>query len=1001
MPKPAPTSPPRLFTIPPQQDFLTCLAHPLLARGALARQSFTRMWPEVKTAALADWTIFVPTQRARGELEQVFLAHRDMTPTLLPKVQALGDSEEALLGAAALEEEVLALKPAVSPEARHWHMLEQVWTLGRARQLVETREQAAGLAQDLLQLMDDASWQGVPLTSERLKGLVHGEGSQHWENLMEMLHLVCAAWPRWLAQHQRMDPIQRRQRLLHLHARHWRTAPGPVLLAGSTASLRATSELAAAIAARQDGAVVLPGLDQDLSAADWVFVRDHPTHPQHIMGALLAHLKCAPDRVRLWPGARPADARIAFVRTLAAPPTSSAPLPDPAARRRLKQGARGIAILEAATPWEEAGAIAWLMRETLETPHKTAALVTPNRALVRAVAAALRRWHIELDDSALARLADQEAGRALLLLAEAAQEDFALVPLLALLQAPSVCLGAARAAHLAVCRRLELAVLRPQASRGLKDWEMALARTSVADKETLRDFAARITAALAPLRTAETHRAPLRVWLAGARTALCALLASDAEDGAARLSALSGGAAVERFLDAWESAAGDDVPITRRDWAELMRLWLAEVSAARRAHAPPQRLAVWGVLEARLLCADRIILGGLNEGSWPQVPDAGPWLSRAMRARLGLHAPERALGQDTHDFSNLLAAGREVICTRARRADGAPQPPARWLLSLRAAAAHAGLEIPPPPLLPLLRQLDAPARIAPAARPMPRPPLSLRPQRLSVTEIETLQLDPYAIYARHVLKLRPADELDAPPDMRHRGTFLHRIMQRFHEATGEELPREKEIAAFFMDLADKEQRAMPGGAAIFAYWRARLERVAAWLAEYEPQRRRGGLVRTATECQGAWRLPQGGFTLRARADRIDLFEDGGAEILDYKSIGVPTPREQSTGWKPQLLLEGLILEAGGFADLPAARVRALTYIRLAGDGRKPFVQELGEDVSDQLEQQKQRLDALLALYGDASQPYISQLRPQRMPWGGDYDQLARVREWRVQEERGA
>src|SRR5262249_21326529 len=85
---------------------------------------------------------------------------------------------------------------------------------------------------------------------------------------------------------------------------------------------------------------------------------------------------------------------------------------------------------------EEARAIALAMRETLEQPDRTAALVTPDRGLARRVAAELGRWRIAVDDSAGLPVLETLPARFVRLLLETAQSDFAPIPLLGLLKHP-------------------------------------------------------------------------------------------------------------------------------------------------------------------------------------------------------------------------------------------------------------------------------------------------------------------------------------------------------------------------------------------------------------------------------------------------------------------------------------------------------------------------------------------------------------------------------------
>jgi hypothetical protein len=75
---------------------------------------------------------------------------------------------------------------------------------------------------------------------------------------------------------------------------------------------------------------------------------------------------------------------------------------------------------------------------------------------------------------------------------------------------------------------------------------------------------------------------------------------------------------------------------------------------------------------------DLVVLGGMNESTWPRAAGTDPWFSRPMRASLGLEQPERGIGLSAHDFA-IQAAGPSVLLSRALKADGAPTIASRWL----------------------------------------------------------------------------------------------------------------------------------------------------------------------------------------------------------------------------------------------------------------------------------------------------------------------------------
>jgi len=471
------------------------------------------------------------------------------------------------------------------------------------------------------------------------------------------------------------------------------------------------------------------------------------------------------------------------------------------------------------------------------------------------------------------------------------------------------------------------------------------------------------------------------------------LAASDTSAGAERLWAREAGEAAAGFIaDLREAAGGAPVFGGERYPALLNSLMAGQVVRPRYGNHP--RLAILGPLEARLQHADLVVLAGLNEGTWPAEVDPGPWLSRPMRARFGLPAPERRIGLAAHDFAQAFSAS-QVFLTRATRVGGTPSVPSRWLL--RIDALLAALDLPAIQEEPWWRDwaaaIDRPAEVRPAPRPAPRPPVAARPRRLSVTQVETWMRDPYALYARKVLALKRLDPIDADPAAADRGTLIHKALERFLKAYPEALPDDPAAALLAEGEAVFEAfGARPG---VWAFWWPRFRRIARWFAEAE-QARRGGIARAWAEARGSLELagPAGPFVLSAKADRIDLGRDGAIAILDYKTGGLPGQKEIELGFAPQLPLEAAIAAKGGFGpDVPAAMPASLEFWRLTGGEPPGEAKTVKGDPGELAAQALAGLSRLVALFDEVATPYAALPRLDRAPRYNDYMHLARVKEW--------
>ena len=957
---------------------------------------------------LAHGTLLLPTRRAARGLAEAFLRAGEGRPMLLPRIAALGAPDEAPLVLAG----ALDLPPAVDPQERLGRLAALVLKLPAALGGAGTADRALALARELAGLMDEAERAelDLPAALEKAAEAAHAE---HWQATLRFLEIVTRAWPAWLEENGLVNPAARQVALLRAQARAWEENPpaGPVWVAGTTAGIPAVAGLLKVVAGLPRGQVVLPGLDFDLSGEAWEALEE--SHPQAGLRALLRNLGAARGDVARWektpvipegrvpeggvPEGRVPEGRVALLSTALLPASEL-----PAWRKVPGFDLAGLTRLEAADEQQEAAAIAMILRDALERPGARAALVTPDRALAGRVSAELLRWGVVADDSAGERLADSPPAVFLRLLAQAMAERLAPVALLSLLKHPLAAVGFAPAACRRAARALERAALRgPRPRPGLEGLRLACAD---APPEVDRLLAA-LEEALAPLlrataTAAQTPPGLLEALIASAE----ALAASDSAPGPARLWAAEEGEALATLLAGARPALAA-LPAQKPTVLPGLLDALLEGAVVRsrralrgRGGSEHPRVFIWGLLEARLQSADVMVLGGLVEGVWPPATDPGPWLSRPMRARAGLPGTEEVVGQTAHDFLMAACAAPEVVLSCPRRRDHAPAVPARWLTRLEALLRGGNAALPRHPAAAWAAALDQPAGPpCPVHPPAPCPPVADRPRRLSVTEIETWLADPYAIYARHVLRLLPLDPLEQETDAADYGRLVHAGMQRFLAAAGTEgVPDCAARLREAMDhelLADRTLRP-----ALREWWRPRLMRIADWAAGQECLRREAGLTEIAAEVRGHWRLGTGaGFLLVGRADRIERRADGLLAILDYKTGTPPGPGEVENGVHPQLPLEAAMAEVGGFGAALSGSVAELTYWHLTGGfeaGKvRPVLAGKPFRLAATIATAHDRLEELVAAFDDPTRPYLSQPHPGRVPRFSDYAQLARVAEW--------
>lgn len=993
---------PHVFSIPSGTPFLDALAAALIADPTLGGRFG-------KAVDLPDITILVPTRRAARALGEAFLRASGGEALLLPVLRPLGDvdEDELVLDVASSPADGLALPPAIAPLERQLRLARLIRDLAPSEAEADSCR-APALAADLGHFLDMAITERIDLSS--LHRLVPDEFAAYWQLTIEFLKVLTERWPAELARLGFMEEAERRNALLGRQAERWRTAPpkGPVVAAGSTGSVPATGELLSVIARLPLGAVVLPGLDVDLDAESWdtIGATGTESHPQYGMKRLLLRMGVARDDVAPWPGCEAPERRKARARLLseALRPAETTSL----WRARLATLAgeaddalAGLSLVEAPTERHEAAAIALMLRETLETPGKTAALVTPDRALARRVATELRRWKIEIDDSGGVTLAATPPMAFLRLVAEAVAEDFAPVPLLACLKHPLAAMGDEPARLRADIRRLERALLRgPRPASGIAGLRAALAETrgayaerrksdrDLTGLERLIDRIERVTAPLAGM--AKRGPAPLDDVLRAHIACAEALAATAGERGEGRLWAKEEGEAASDFVaDLLEAAPA----LGSVEFEAYPRLFadLGATRVLRPRFGRHPRLFIWGPLEARLQHADRVVLGGLNEGTWPGEANIDPWLNRPMRAELRIEPPERRIGLSAHDFAEGASAD-EVVLTRALKVEGAPTVASRWLLRLKSVLAGIGRAdaLGVPHWVSWSDELDAPGKPAPTDKPRPRPPLAARPVRFSVTEIETLIRDPYAIYAKKVLGLEPLDPIDADGTAAERGTIIHKALENFVRAWPRELP--ENALDELLRIGEETFRHAIDRPGVAAFWWPRFKRIANWVVDFE-RRHRTGLVRAHAELRGEIEIADLARPVRlvGKADRIDELDDGTVAIVDYKTGRVPTLPQVETGLTPQLPLEAAMAARGGFKEVGSVRASHLLYLRLTGGEKAGEMRPIAPD--GLVEETYANLVALLRQYETETTPYLSRPRPMFEANYGDYDHLARVKEW--------
>lgn len=958
-----------IFTIPASLSFSDTLAATLIKEY------------EGKKNELANALILLPTRRACRVIREAFLRQTEGKPLLLPQLKAIGDVDEEELILHQNADTAFDIPPAMSPLRRKILLTKLISSLP---DFSKTLEQNMALAQALGTLMDQVHTENLNLSD--LPHLVDKEAfADHWQITIDFLEILSIHWPEILEVEGCIDAADRRNRLILALNTHWQNNPPtrPVIAAGTTGSIYATKSLLKTIMSLSQGEIVLPGLDLYMSEEKWADIEEG--HPQATLKNLLESLEIERKDVQPYTDTPP-NIREKIISDMMLPAEWTSEWgqnPDISAKQ-LRGDLQDIKRYDCENIQQEAALISVLLRETLEENGKTAALITPDRNLARRVAKACEKWDIVLDDSAGQKLSETSLGIYLLSIIEALNDGLKPYSLLSVLKNTYSKNKEYKDFRKSV--RLFEKYLRRNKTKisGFDEY-----KTNI-DDDMLSPFITnleKIFSKSLPLFQDGFH---------GCDDFLKHhLMLAEAISSEEQLWQSEAGEAAAQFFSDLKTYASSFPSMTGADYLAVINHLMTQVTIRPKYGTHP-RLHILGQLEARLIQADRVILAGLNEGAWPPALGHDPWMSRPMRKDFGLPPAERSLTLAAHDFVQGICH-REVFLTRSKKLDGTPTLPARWLERLDTYIKANDL---PETLLMdgthlnYVEQLHAVKEITPIERPAPCPPVSARPRQLSVTRIETWMKDPYAIYAGKILGLYKLEPLEKEPDAAEKGNILHSILHQFVTAYPKDLPDDSLSA--FLNIAQDELASTVEQHEMIAFYFPRLIRLGEWFIDYETTWREKAQYVTS-EAKGQIEINDN-FTLEGRADRIDRLNDGSMAIIDYKSGGTYSKTQMEKGGLPQLPLEALILNEGGFSF--GGQTSTLAYWKLTGSNPAGDITEISDihKITDIVENTKAGLINLIEKFDEERTPYYAIPVLDNAPRYNDYAYLERVKEWAALEE---
>lgn len=948
-------------------------------------KKFSRIYAD-NPLELANVLFLLPNRRACVSLRDAFVRDNGLKPSILPQIVPIADADEdeIFLNGSANSEVLRQLPPAIDNYERLFLFTRLIISKPAEYGLPEmTFAQAFALAQDLAKLMD--VFYNEQLSFDGLKNLVPEQYAVHWQETLNFLQIISKYWPQILQERGLCDMVNRKNALLKAQAEIWQNnkPSGQVVAAGITALFPGLKQLLKTIKNLPNGEIYFYGLDKHLEDEAWEQADE--SHPQYELKQLLEFLQIS--RFEVKDAVKPHNAaREKLVSEMMRPALSTLEWRSLSADSLPSEATENLHLITTEDMGQEASAIAVIMRDTLNTASKTAALVTTDRNLARRVAAELERWQIKIDDSAGKPLHLTPVGIYLRSILEVLEADFSDSSVLALLKSPFIRLNSDLASVRRRVRDYELALRTPAYSGIKKEIPEKLLQDVVLLKQTIRPLAELYANPQADFTALLQTHLQVAEALSGSKNGGGDKVLWRGDDGrkaAALFSKVLPQLKVLEQIDPKQYAA------------VLTRLMATET--VRPLYGTHPRLKILGPIEARFNQYDVVIIGEVNEGVWPVLPSSDPWMSRPMKKDFGMPLPEKAIGVMAADFCQLMCAP-EVYLTRAKRVTGTPMNKSRWLLRLETVLKAYGKEAET--LLDykytsLARLQDTPAVQDKIVVPAPKPPIESRPRRLSASWLERLICDPYSVFAAKILRLKQLDAPDKDLSFADYGNLIHGILEEFNTKFPQELPSDAREQLINIGL-NKFQSAEIS-AELRAFWWPSFVKTVDWVLAQEAICRPDiKQIYNEVEGQMEFAAPAGPFIAEARADRLNFNKDGSIDIIDYKTGSIRSNKQVHAGYAPQLPIEGLIAASGGFSKngrkIPTGKVNKLSYWRL---GNK--ITEITE-TDKVLAQTRENLQKLISAFDFETTPYLARPNPKYVPKYSEYDHLERIKEWATEED---
>ena len=371
--------------------------------------------------------------------------------------------------------------------------------------------------------------------------------------------------------------------------------------------------------------------------------------------------------------------------------------------------------------------------------------------------------------------------------------------------------------------------------------------------------------------------------------------------------------------------------IKPEEWIEISQNLMQDIIIYPSINSFNHGVEILGILEARLGVSDLTIVGGLTEGIFPRnINNANAWLNSNEMVHLNLPSPDRIIGLAAHDFY-MLSSNSKVVLTYANYSEGELTQRSRWIHRLVALSKTLNLPFGQKHLVAKewMKQ-DKNTPLSTTNIDDFSPPKEARIKKISISDLERLEKEPYAIYAKKILDLKPLNPITQRPNARIFGIILHQIIENYYKSNIYKSVHFNSTRIKLLALALEQIKPFKSFPETYAFWTKKLELITEWIIKNDISRQ--SITKNIyIEVPGKIIINthMGKFTLIARADRIEV-NNGKITIIDYKSGTIPKPNTINNLSSPQLPIEILIALNKGFNQIQTQNIKEAIYWHLDG-----------------------------------------------------------------------